>query len=144
MKKKILLFISLIFLLILQLSKFYHQPCQGNRNLCFTTYVVKVIDGDTLETKNGIIRLSLVNAPEKNEEGFELAKEFVEKFCLKKEIFVDVDDFQVKDIYGRWVAKVYCNGINLNEELVKNSLAKVNKIFCENSEFAKESWTGCY
>ena len=77
MRKKILLL--LIFLLIFQLTRLHSRPCKGNRELCFTTYVVKVVDGDTLETKNGIIRLSLVDTPEKNEEGFELAKEFVEK-----------------------------------------------------------------
>jgi micrococcal nuclease len=145
MENKFLLFIPLFLIAIttFQLVKL-NSFCKGNRNLCFATYVVKVIDGDTIETENGVIRLSLVNAPGKNEEGFEEAKEFVKSFCLNKKVFVDIDDLQVKDVYGRWVAKVYCNRINLNEKLVENGLAKINKDFCKKSEFSKESWTGCY
>jgi micrococcal nuclease len=135
MKIKILsLILFLIFLFLA--SKLTTRP----QELEFTTYVVKVIDGDTLQTTNGIIRLSLVNAPEIWEENYEEAKSFVESLCLNKEIFVDVDDLQVKDKYGRWIAKVYCNDINLNEELIKNNLGVIDETFCEKSEFSTESW----
>lgn len=141
-KSSILIFTFSILFLTFTFQSLLEQ--KRGEKFYFTTYVVKVIDGDTLKTRNGVIRLSLIDAPDKNEKGYEKAKKFVENLCLNREIVVDIDDFQVKDNYGRWVAKVYCEGKNLNEELIENGLAKIIKNFCSKSEFANEKWTGCY
>lgn len=126
----------MLFLVVFAVGKFLTRP----KKLEFTTYVIKVIDGDTLQTENGIIRLSLVDAPEIGEENYEKAKSFVESLCLNEKIFVDVDDLQIRDNYGRWVAKVYCKGMNLNEELIENNLGEIDESFCGRSEFSAENW----
>jgi|SRR5438093_11406180 len=41
------------------------------------------------------------------------------------------------------VGAVYCNGTNLNAELLRSGLAVLVTYYCGVSEFAKESWTGC-
>jgi hypothetical protein len=35
---------------------------------------------------------------------------------------------------------IYCNGVNLNSELLDAGLGFLEERFCDSSEFAKESW----
>jgi endonuclease YncB( thermonuclease family) len=102
--------------------------------------VTYVVDGDTLDINDIRIRLSLVNTPEVGEEGFDSAKEFVESLCLDKNGQVDIDDGQRQGSFGREIGVVYCDGINLNSELMKNGYALISAEFCEVSEFANEPW----
>ena len=99
-----------------------------------------VVDGDTLDVNDVRIRLSLVNTPEVGEAGFEPAKEFVESLCLDKNGQVDIDDGQRQGSFGREIGVVYCDGINLNSELMKKGYALISAEFCEVSEFANEPW----
>ena len=80
--------------------------------------VTYVVDGDTLDINDIRIRLSLVNTPEVGEAGFDSAKEFVESLCLDKNGQVDIDDGQRQGSFGREIGVVYCDGINLNSELM--------------------------
>ena len=102
--------------------------------------VTHVVDGDTLDINEVRIRLSLVNTPELEEAGFEPAKEFVESLCLNKNGQVDIDDGQRQGSFGREIGVVYCDGINLNSELMKKGYALISTEFCEVSEFATEPW----
>src|SRR5436190_477667 len=45
--------------------------------------------------------------------------------------------------YGRMVALVYCQGTNLNAELLRSGNAVLVPDFCAVSEFARDAWTGC-
>lgn len=99
-----------------------------------------IVDGDTLDVNDIRIRLSLVNTPEIGEPGFELAKEFVEKLCLDKNGEVDIDDGQRQGSYGRDIGVVYCDGINVNSELMSKGHALISAEFCDVSEFANEAW----
>ena len=120
--------------------------CSGAA-LCITDKVTKVVDGDTIYIKNYKIRLSLTNAPEKNQDGFNAATSFTRNLCpVGSTITVDQDDRQKTDAYGRMVAKVTCSGKNLNAELLENEHASILKQYCKKSEFASESWAkkfGC-
>ena len=103
--------------------------------------VTKVVDGDTLDISGIRVRLSLVDTPERGQVGFKEAKDFVESLCLGKKGELDVDNGQRRgDRYGRELGIVYCDGVNVNERLVNNRLAKIFTEYCDVSEFSNEQW----
>jgi endonuclease YncB( thermonuclease family) len=107
--------------------------------------VTYVIDGDTLDINDIRIRLSLVDTPERGQDGYQEAKNFVKDLCLKKEGQVDVDDGQRRgDRYGRDIGIVYCDGINLNAALMENNLARIYMEYCDISEFSNGKWAKSY
>jgi endonuclease YncB( thermonuclease family) len=116
----------------------------------FSGTVTKVIDGDTLdvttiEGETITVRLALIDAPETDESGFDEAKNFMTEQCLDKNSEVDPDNNQGLT-YGRTVAVVYCDGVNVNEAILDNGFADVYQDFCDVSEFADSNWAqehGC-
>ncbi len=87
------------------------------------------------------IRLSLIDTPERGQDGYKESKEFVKDLCLNKKGEVDIDDGQRRgDRYGREVGVVYCNGINLNKALMDNNLATIYTEYCDISEFSQDNW----
>lgn len=120
--------------------------CSGTA-LCTTDKVTKIVDGDTIYTKNHKIRLSLTNTPEKNQAGFSEATSFTRILCpVGSTVTIDQDDKQKTDAYGRMVAKVTCSGKTLNADLLENGHASILKQYCKKSEFASEPWArkfGC-
>ena len=116
----------------------------------FSGTVTKVIDGDTLdvttiEGETITVRLALIDAPETNEPGFDEARNFMTEQCLDKNAEVDPDNNQGLT-YGRTVAVVYCEGVNVNEAILENGFADVYQDFCDVSEFADSNWAqehGC-
>lgn len=106
--------------------------------------VTKVVDGDTLDVNNVRVRLALVDTPEIGENGYQSAKDFVKTLCLGGDAEVDIDDGQRGgDRYGREVGVVYCNGVNVNSELLKKGYAITYTDYCDISEFANDGWTRC-
>ncbi len=116
----------------------------------FSGSVTKVTDGDTLDIKTSdgetiTIRLALIDAPETKESGYNEAKAFLTKQCLDKNAQADPDSNQGLT-YGRTVAVVYCEGINVNEEILDEGFAELYKDFCDISEFSNTNWArehGC-
>jgi hypothetical protein len=103
--------------------------------------VTHIVDGDTLDINGIRVRLSLVDTPERGQPRFKEAKDFVNTSCLGKKGELDVDDGQRGgDRYGREIGVVYCDGLNINEKLMNNHLAKILPEFCDISEFSRESW----
>ena len=118
--------------------------CLGSAG-CFTDYVSRIVDGDTIHTATKKIRLSLTNAPETYEEGYNEATEFTKMLCpVGSKILVDQDDLQQKDQYGRILAKVYCGDKVLNSELLYNGHANILTLYCSKSEFSGEPWAKRY
>lgn len=99
-----------------------------------------VVDGDTLDVHNIRIRLALVNTPEVGEPGFDTAKQFVIKLCLGKNGEVNIDDDQRQGSFGREIGVVYCDGVNLNSELMSKGYAVIITKYCDVSEFSGEPW----
>jgi len=98
-----------------------------------------VIDGYTLDINDIRIRLALVDAPERGQDGYKEAREFVKNLCFNKKGEVDIDDGQRRgDRYGREIGVVYCDGINVNKALVENNLTKIYTEYCDISEFKNE------
>ena len=107
--------------------------------------VTHVADGDTLDINGIRIRLSLVNTPERGQDGFKQAKDFVVSLCLGKKGELDTDNGQRRgDRYGREIGVVYCDGVNVNEKLMDNQLAKILTQYCDVSEFSTEKWAKPY
>ena len=95
--------------------------------------IVRIIDGDTFELEDRRkIRLLNINAPEKGNDGYELAIEFLENYEGK-----DVEiEIKGSDKYDRILARVY--GPNyLNLELVEKGFAV--KFLVDDSELSKFS-----
>ena len=117
--------------------------CRGTA-ACFTDAVTHIVDGDTLDVGSTRIRLTLVNSPEVGQPGYAEAKEFTNRTCpVGTQALVDEDDGQTGGSYGRMVALVYCQGTNLNAELLRSGNAVLVPDFCAVSEFADDAWTGC-
>jgi micrococcal nuclease len=106
--------------------------------------VTKVVDGDTLDVNSVRVRLALVDTPERGQNGYQPAKDFVKKLCLGGNAEVDIDDGQRGgDRYGREIGIVYCKGVNVNIELLKKGYAITYTDYCDVSEFANDGWAGC-
>ena len=103
-----------------------------------------VVDGDTLDINDIRICLSLVDTPERGDPGFKEATQFVVKLCLGENAEVDMDDGQRRGSFGREIGVVYCDGKNLNEQLMENNLGIIDTRFCEKSEFSIEKWAKPY
>jgi len=147
-----LLFIVISILIIIVCFSIYtidntNSPKENkkNDNIEFEGTVTYIVDGDTLDINDNRIRLSLVNTPERGQEGYMEAKKLVQKLCLNKKGEVDIDDGQRRgDRYGREVGIVYCDGINVNKALIENNLAIIYSRYCEISEFSNEEWAKPY
>lgn len=99
-----------------------------------------VVDGDTIDVDSvGRIRFVGINTPEKDQQGYQEAKDFVKKMCLGKKVYLDIDDAKHYDKYGRVLAVVYVNGININAALLKGGYAEV--MYIPPSQFNPYSWT---
>ena len=125
----------------------FEKVCMGTAS-CLQGFVIRVVDGDTIDVSDDIrVRLSLVDTPERGTDGYQEATAFTERTCPEgSEVLVDEDDGQTSGSYGRLVAKVYCEGGIINEELLKSQNAIILDEFCEGSEFGRDEWAvehGC-
>lgn len=106
--------------------------------------VTYIVDGDTLDVNDVRVRLALVDTPERGEIGYQSAKTFTKDVCLGKQAEVDIDDGQRGgDRYGREIGVVYCDGVNINSELLDKELASIYTEYCDISEFANDQWADC-
>ena len=83
--------------------------------------VVKVIDGDTIQVArkidgSNIVRLSGVNAPEKNQQGGKKATNILRGMIGGETVTMRPE---AKDKYGRIVATVILDRQNVNKKLKK-------------------------
>jgi endonuclease YncB( thermonuclease family) len=123
--------------------------CKGTSR-CFSGSVEEIIDGDTLIVDGETVRMSLVNTPEKEEEGYDDAIEILEKKCsIGSKVIVDEDDKQTGRSHRRILGVIYCSDrndrmVNLNSELLRTGSAEIIADYCEHSEFAKEEWAISY
>ena len=79
-----------------------------------TARVSRVIDGDTFEIPGDTIRLENVNCPEMGQSGGSAARQKLESLIGGKTVSYEG---QARDTYGRLVAQVWVNGINVNAEM---------------------------
>ena len=122
------------------------ENCSGDAR-CITGMVTQVIDGDTIKVDGQSIRFALASAPELNESGGNTSREFIDEICpVGSTVLVDEDDGRIEGSYGRILGLIYCNGVNLDEELLDSGLGTLYSGFCDKSEFSGEPWAqkhGC-
>ncbi len=122
------------------------DKCSGSAR-CFSGQVTQVVDGDTIRVNEHSIRFALASAPELKDTGGYEAQDFMDDICpVGSDALVDEDDGQTQGSHGRIVAVIYCNGMNLNEELLDANLGHLESEFCKDSEFAATEWAinhGC-
>lgn len=97
--------------------------------LCAPAHAAEVIgiaDGDTLtvleDRKPVKIRLANIDAPEHAQAYGNRSRQSLSNLCFGKDARYDVQD---KDRYGRLVATVYCDDINVNRKQVEFGFAWV-------------------
>ena len=90
----------------------------------YNAKVIVVIDGDTLVVWHNNakvkIRLANIDAPEKNQQFGMDARQAMVGMVFKKQVHIES---QAVDKYGRTVALVSVDGLNVNEEMVKRGMA---------------------
>ena len=101
----------------------------------YSTKIISIYDGDTLDAEVDLgfnlkfkikLRLFGINCPEMR--GKEKSKGIQSRDWLRGEILdkvVQLDTIRDKQgKYGRYLAIIYYNGVNINNELVKQKLAE--------------------
>ena len=127
-------------------SKSLTQNCSGNAK-CIAGIVTQVIDGDTIKVDGQSIRFALASAPELKDIGGIESKDFIDSLCpVGSTALIDEDDGQTEGSYERIIGVIYCNGKNLNEELIESGNGYLALEFCSKSEFSNDMWaqnSGC-
>ena len=122
------------------------ENCSGNAR-CITGTVTKIVDGDTIHVDGESVRFALASAPELSGYGGVDSRNFIQTICpVGSDVVADEDDGQTGESYGRMIGVIYCNGMNLNQELLDADLGYLEFRFCDSSEFASDSWAqkhGC-
>ena len=113
-----------------------------------TVPVTSVIDGDTIrvkfEGKEERVRFLLIDTPEMNHGNDEepqpfgqAATDFVIDMLKDGEVDLELD-VNERDRYGRILAYLYVDGVNVQEELLRNGFARVAYIFPPNTRYVDE------
>ena len=88
-------------------------------------YVIRVIDGDTIELSCGErVRLLCIDTPERSDYYYKESTEYLKKLVLGKEVWF-VPDITDRDYYGRLLRYIYLkDGRFVNELIVRNGYGK--------------------
>ena len=113
--------------------------------------VEKIIDGDTvyatLEGKPYKLRLTEIDAPERDQPFGRQSKVFLRELLKDGEFDADISG---KDQYGRYLARLYDNGVDINRKMVNEGMAWVydfyvtDKTFYKNQQSAQQEKKGIW
>ncbi len=100
--------------------------------------VVRISDGDTMTVLDSLnqqhrIRLHGIDSPEKGQDYYQVAKDYVGQLCFQKQVEVDILNY---DHYKRAIGKVYVDGLEVNLSLLKVGLAWHFTQFDQSEEYA--------
>lgn len=152
--KRLLVF--LLIVIILAILSYYWPQVTGNIPLEQTSYeketafVIRVIDGDTIDTDKGKIRLLGINTPEKTNPYYKEAKDYL-KNIENKSIEIQRDKTDL-DKYDRKLRYIFYENQLINVDILQQGLATsfmtedlVYKEKLINAEkFAKENEIGLW
>lgn len=114
--KKQLFFLLIFTFLLLGYSL---KDNSSSKPLTKVLFIDRVIDGDTLEANGSKFRLLGINTPEKNEEYYQEAKDYLSGFAGNYSVF----EFYGEDKYGRNLGYLHFGDLLVNNELVLRGLA---------------------
>lgn len=87
--------------------------------------VARIIDGDTMELAGGDrLRLLYIDTPEKGEPYYDSATALLSRLAFGREVVLQFGHRR-RDGYGRLLAAVICDSINVNEALLESGYASV-------------------
>ncbi len=119
------------------------QDCPINGQ-CITGTVTKIVAGHTIHVDGQSVRFALATAPKSIGEE---SRNFIHTICpVGTEVLIDEEYSHIEDINFNIIGVVYCNGMNLNQELLDSGLGNFETRFCNSSKFAGDSWAlkyGC-
>ena len=108
--------------------------------------ITRIIDGDTLVFDGDTYRLSLIDTPERGEDGYREATDALESLCpAGSTAYMEADSIQGTDRYDRYLGVAWCEGngyaTTAGEYLSDNGLLKKFYTgFCDNTEAATAQW----
>jgi len=144
--KKVIIFLLIVILIAINYFWIDNKLTNFIIDSQYETVVVKrVIDGDTIELDNGKkVRLLGINTPEKGEEYYHEAKNFLIDNIENKTIMLEFIDEKI-DKYNRTLAYVIKDSQNINLEIVKNGLANPYFPSGKNKYYNKlnDAWNYC-
>ena len=154
--------LALIFILLLvglriwqHVSDQSQAPTQIEAQREGTYQVVRVVDGDTLIVKHdhrsadrasageARVRLLSIDAPESVKPNHPIepwgivATEFTKSFVAGRQVTMRFDKRR-QDRFGRWLAYIYVDDRMLNEELVRNGLAKAKVYYADSQTVGRK------
>lgn len=115
--------------------------------------MTRIVDGDTVHIDEDVYRLSLIDTPERGEDGYREATDALKQLCpIDSKVYYDDDSIQGSDRYGRYLGVIWCSGndysVTAGEYLANNGyLKKFYTNYCDNTEASTEKWaeeTGNY
>lgn len=109
-----------------------------------TARVTRIVDGDTfIADPGGRVRLADIDAPETDEPGAAVATELLSSLVHLKWVYLDLDDLDGRDVYGRLVAVAYVRHnathlLNVNQALLDAAAVEARDF---SNEFDPKMWT---
>lgn len=95
----------------------------------FLAEVVNVVDGDTIDCEIDLgfriaikqrIRLAGIDTPERKQDGFQKAKEYLNRRILGKSVILKVSS---RSKWGYYLGEIFLDDKNINQELVSEGYA---------------------
>jgi len=103
--------------------------------------VEEVEDGDTFSLKSGqVVRMTGINAPDRGEDGYVEAGEYLRKKLESEKVYLEYDRYQ-DDKYGRILAWVWINCESDKPKFTAWDYMKVNR--SESKPYITEKPMGC-
>jgi len=136
----IFLVLAIISLNYSPIDSFLEKTFYGKQEVL----VERIIDGDTVESDIGNIRLLGINTPERGEKYYEEAKDYLKSRIFNKTVRLEFGKEKL-DKYNRTLAYIFLENQNINIEIVEKGLA--NYYFYDGrdkySDELEEAWQIC-
>lgn len=111
---------TIILAILFVVSGIFYYQLTGVEVIVETSYVIQIVDGDTVKLDNGqTLRLLGINTPEKSMPFYEEATEFLEELIQNKSVEVEAHGTEK---YGRTLAYVFLEDKNINREILAQGL----------------------
>lgn len=123
-----------------QMDLFYFESPHKQIVEDFEGVCVKVIDGDTIkvkwkERKDPVtIRLAEIQAPELTDENGIKSKKWLSEKVLNSFVELQIDPENRVEKYGRILARLFKEGVDINEESVLNGMSEYFDDWLEKGE----------